>query len=124
MYIRWLSLYFESSEVFKVPSVAAVEAHARYVIVTERLVMASPGSDCLWGKHDFIADFAGVLLVLMLFLFEIEVLVNICREGLDIMVVVGVVVVYDETLADWDEESQVQDLSLCPLSDVHVICQD
>jgi hypothetical protein len=60
----------------------------------------------------------------MLFLLEIEVLIDFSREGLDVMVIVSVVVINYETLADWDEESQVQDLSLCPLSDVHVICQD
>jgi hypothetical protein len=43
----------------------------------------------------------------MLFLLEIEVLVDFGREGLDVMVVIGVVVIDDETLADWDEESQV-----------------
>ena len=60
----------------------------------------------------------------MLFLLEIEVLVDFSREGFDVMVVVSVVVVDDETLADGDEETQVKDLTLCSLSDVHVICQD
>ncbi len=87
-------------------------------------MVACPSGNGLRGKHDFIADFAGVFLVLMLFLLEIEVLINFCRESLDVMVVVGVVVVDDETLADWDEEPQVQDFTLSPLSDVHVISQD